>query len=131
MGATSPQKRFLTTSLFVKHDLIVYIVTRRHLSEAVKRHPNAAGEIAAWIKIVESVRWSNFQELRNTFPDADNVDGYVVFNIRRNRYRLITVVHYAKSLPGRQTEGHVYVRSFLTHTEYDDRANWDRRFGNK
>ena len=31
----------------------------------------------------------------------------------------------------RRTQGHVYIRSFLTHKEYDNPANWDRRFGTK
>ena len=61
--------------------------------------------------------------------DADSVDGYVVFNIRHNRYRLITIIHYAKTTSERQTQGHVYIRSFLTHEEYDNRSNWDRRYG--
>jgi mRNA interferase HigB len=65
------------------------------------------------------------------FKDADPVDGYVIFNIRQNRYRLITVVHYAKTTDKRRTEGHVYIRSFLTHKEYDHRGNWDGRFGTK
>jgi mRNA interferase HigB len=65
------------------------------------------------------------------FKDADLVDGYVIFNIRQNRYRLITVVHYSKTMHEKQTEGHVYIRSFLTHKEYDNRSNWDRRFGTK
>ena len=65
------------------------------------------------------------------FKDADYVDGYVVFNIRQNRYRLITIIHYAKTRDGKQTGGHIYIRSFLTHKEYDNRNNWDRRFGTK
>ena len=65
------------------------------------------------------------------FKDADYVDGYVIFNIRRNRYRLITVIHYAKTSEENQTDGHVYIRSFLTHKEYDNRENWDRRFARK
>lgn len=31
------------------------------------------------------------------FKDADCVNGYVIFNIRRNRYRLVTVIQYAKT----------------------------------
>src|SRR5215831_5970064 len=48
-------------------------------------------------------------------------EGAVEINIRRNRYRLITVIHYAKTTKERQTRGHVYIRSFLTHKEYDNR----------
>ncbi len=107
------------------------IVTRRHLNEAKEEYPDAANEIRAWVAVVESVRWHNFSEVRRWFKDADSVEGYVIFNIRQNRYRLVTVVHYAKTSEERRTEGHVYIRSFLTHREYDRRANWDRRFGGR
>jgi mRNA interferase HigB len=94
-------------------------------------HPDAANEIRAWVAIVESARWHNFVELRRMFRDADYINGYVVFNIRRNRYRLITVIHYAKTTNERRTQEHVYIRSFLAHKEYDDPRNWDRKFGAK
>jgi hypothetical protein len=44
----------------------------------------------------------------------------VIFDIRHNKYRLITVIHYAKSSNHLETEGHVYIRSFLTHKEYNN-----------
>lgn len=109
----------------------MYIVTRRHLNEASQRYPDAASEISAWATVVEAVRWHNFSEVRSMFTDADYVDGYVVFNFRKNRYRLITIIHFSKTRDERRTEGHVYIRSFLTHKEYDKRKNWDRRFGTK
>ena len=107
----------------------MHIVTRRHLSEAIAEHPDAESEVRAWVRVVENVRWHNFAEVRSIFKDADYIDGYVVFNIRRNRFRLITVIHYVKTTDQVRTEGHIYIRSFLTHAEYDNRANWDRRFG--
>lgn len=109
----------------------MHIVTRKHLSEAIQRHPDAANEIKAWIVIVQAVRWHNFNEVRQIFKDADSVDGYVVFDFRNNRYRLVTVIHYAKTRDGKRTEGHVYIRSLLTHKEYNSRSNWDRRYGTK
>lgn len=109
----------------------MHIVTRRHLTEASAAYPDAANEIRAWVAIVESVRWHSFFEVRTVFKDADDVDGYVVFNIRHSRYRLITVVPYAKTTKERRTGGHVYIRSFLTHKEYKVRSNCDRRFGTK
>ena len=123
--------RALTTSHIVKYHPGVHIVTRRHLTEAAERYRDAANEIEAWVAIVSEARWHNFLEVRDTFKDADNVKGYVIFNIRRNRYRLVTVIHYAKSTHESETRGHVYIRSFLTHKEYDNPANWDRRFGTK
>lgn len=97
----------------------------------MRGYPDAANEIGAWMAIVAGVRWHNFLEVRDTFRDADNVKGYVIFNIRQNRYRLVTIIHYAKTSSERQTQGHIYIRSFLTHKEYDNPANWDRRFGGK
>jgi mRNA interferase HigB len=115
----------------VKYNEAVHIVTRRHLSEAMDRHPDAANEIRAWTAIVEAVRWHSLVEVREMFQDADSVDGYVVFNIRQNRYRLITVIHYAKTIREKRTQGHVYIRSFLTHKQYDNPRNWDKRFSRK
>ena len=115
----------------MKYHQAVHIVTRKHLSEAMEEYPDAADEIKAWMAIVGGVRWHNFPEVRSTFKDADHVKGYVLFDFRRNRYRLVTVIHYAKTTNQRRTQGHVYVRSFLTHKEYDNPANWDRKFGKK
>jgi mRNA interferase HigB len=107
----------------------MHVVTLKHLTEAAARYQDAAGEIGAWCEIVKTVRWTSHVDVREVFPDADAVGGYVVFNIRHNRYRLITVIHYAKQKNGKLTMGHVYIRSFLTHREYNNKANWDKEYG--
>jgi mRNA interferase HigB len=107
------------------------VVTRQHLSYASAKYPDAANAIDAWYRVASQVRWTNFFEVCQVFPDADAVDGYVVFNIRHNRYRLITVVHYAREREGKLTQGHIYIRSLLTHKEYDDRGNWDKEYGSR
>lgn len=105
----------------------MHVVTRKHLAEAEKQYPDAAAaEIQAWYKIAEAVRWQSFVDVRQVFKDADEVDGYVIFNIRRNRYRLVTIIHYSRANEGRITEGHIYIRSFLTHKQYDSKANWNK-----
>jgi len=102
------------------------VVTRKHLVEAEKQYPDAAKEIQAWYKIAQAARWQNFVDVQQVFKDSDNVEGYVIFNIRQNRYRLVTIIHYSREKEGRTTEGHIYIRSFLTHKQYDKRANWDK-----
>ncbi len=128
----------------------MHIITEKHLNEAAGRYPDAAREIAAWRKVVKTARWRNLVEVRQVFKDADAVKGYVIFNIRQNRYRLATIIHYSRERDGQLTgilpqfhelldlfhypkdkdaqltEGHVYIRSFLTHKEYDNPANWDK-----
>ena len=107
----------------------MHVLTRRHLKQAAEHYSDAAKEVSAWYEVVAAARWASFEDVRKIFPDADTVDGYVIFNIRHNRYRLITVIHYARQRNGKQTMGHVYVRSFLAHKEYDNRANWDKEHG--
>jgi mRNA interferase HigB len=104
----------------------MHVVTRKHLVDAEQRYPEAAREIRAWYKIVTAARWRNFLEVRQVLKDADDVNGYVIFNIRQNRFRLVTVIHYAREKEGRATQGHIYIRSFLTHREYDNPGNWDK-----
>lgn len=86
------------------------VVTVKHLSRAAWKYPDAATEIAAWRMIVKAARWRHFVEVQQTFKDADAVGRYAIFNIRRNRYRLVTIIHYSRERDGRLTDGHVYVR---------------------
>ncbi len=102
----------------------MHIITEKHLNRAAKQYHLAAKEILAWRKIVRGARWRNFVEVRQTFNSADAIREYVIFNIRQNRYRLVTIIHYSREKDNRLTEGHVYLRAFLTHKEYDDPANW-------
>ncbi len=97
----------------------MHIVTIKRLQQASEAYREAAHEIGSWVRIVKAARWRSFEELRASFPDADNVDDFVIFNIRHNRYRLIVAVHYARAIEGRLTLGHVYVGAFVTHKEYD------------
>ena len=107
------------TSQIAKYSISVHIVTIKRLEQASEEYREAAHEIGSWIRIVRAARWRSFPELRQSFPDADHVDGFVVFNIRQNRYRLIVAVHYARVIEARLTLGHVYVGAFITHKEYD------------
>ena len=59
--------------------------------------------------------WNDVHEARADFPHADPVGKFTVFNIKKNEYRLITVVHYNRFK--------VYIRAVLTHEEYD-KGKW-------
>ncbi|WP_334310582.1 type II toxin-antitoxin system HigB family toxin [Dolichospermum circinale] len=64
-----------------------------------------------WLKIIESVSFQSFEELRSVFPNADLVANLIVFNIGGNKYRLIASIHFNRQK--------VYIRYILTHSEYD------------
>jgi mRNA interferase HigB len=53
--------------------------------------------------------------VRKTYPHADFVDPYTVFNIKGNAYRLIVKIEYRWQL--------IFVKHLLTHEEYD-RGRW-------
>jgi mRNA interferase HigB len=104
----------------------MHIVTEKHLNRAMKQYPDAAKQIMAWRRIAKDARWRNFNEVRQVSKDADDVKGYVIFNICQNRYRLVTIIHYSRVKDGRITVGHIYIRSFLTHRQYDNPSQWDK-----
>jgi mRNA-degrading endonuclease HigB of HigAB toxin-antitoxin module len=49
-------------------------------------------EALAWYQAAKSADWDSFGAVRENFPDADLVNSLLVFNIRRNRYRLKTLI---------------------------------------
>jgi mRNA interferase HigB len=90
------------------------IISWRAIREFIEAHPedpSAPDAFARWYDLVRNNRFANFNEVRRTFPSADQIGELVVFDIRGNRYRLITRFVYGK--------GRVYVRRVLTRSEYD------------
>jgi mRNA interferase HigB len=89
------------------------IISWRAIREFIEAHPedlSAADAFARWYDVVRNNRFANSNEVRRTFPSADLIGELVVFNIRGNRYRLVTRSVYQR--------GRVYIRRVLTHTEY-------------
>jgi mRNA interferase HigB len=97
----------------------VNVFTKRALNEAATEYPEAAGDIASWLEITKQTEWANFVDLRANFPSADDVDGVVVFNIRHNRFRLLTVVKYMRTVEEKHINGSVFIKAFMTHAEYE------------
>ena len=64
-----------------------------------------------WLGVVNEAQWNNFAEVRNTFNDASYVNGKVVFNIKRNDYRLLVLIAY--------NTGTIVVLNIGTHSEYE------------
>jgi mRNA interferase HigB len=71
----------------------------------------ARQELLEWSTIVRKARWRDFHDIRKELRSADNLnDGWVVFNIRRNELRLITVLVYDFKM--------VLVKFIGTHSDY-------------
>lgn len=96
----------------------MHIITKSALVKFLMRHPDAQGPLQDWFNIIERQIFTDFADLRKTFPSADLVGALTVFNIGSNKYRLIVAVHYNRHK--------VFIRNVLTHAEYD-RNGWKRR----
>jgi mRNA interferase HigB len=90
----------------------MHIISRKRLNEFAAKHPEAKGSLSRWYHLVRREEFTNFANLRETFPSADRVGKFTVFDIAGNRIRLIAAIHYNRRK--------VYVRAVLTHTEYDE-----------
>jgi mRNA interferase HigB len=94
------------------------VIATQRIAEWSRRFPDAASALAAWLQVTLAARWQTIADVRRDFPHADGVAvgsgrTATVFNIRGNRYRLITAIHYRGS--------RVYTMRFLSHADYDKR----------
>ncbi len=71
-----------------------------------------------WFRKASELSASSFASLRQTFGSADYVDGFTLFDVGGNRYRIATVIHYDKQ--------RMYVRQVMSHSEYD-RNDWRKK----
>jgi mRNA interferase HigB len=59
--------------------------------------------------------WRHLADVRADFPHGDAVGIFTVFDIRGNKYPLISVIKYGWQI--------VYIRHILAHAEYD-KGKW-------
>ena len=93
----------------------MHIISRKALQTFWEQHPDSKSALSRWFKILQRSEFSSFEALRATFPSADKVGDWIVFNIGGNKYRLIASIHFNR--------GKVYIRHILTHRDYD-RGGW-------
>ena len=84
----------------------MHVITRKRLLEFAKKHPDCSSALESWYRIVKRTNFNSFNELRQTFPSADNVDKITVFTIGGNKARLIAAIHY--------NTHRIYIRSLLS-----------------
>lgn len=101
--------------LNVRYNLLVHVISKKALQQFWERYPDSRSSLLRWYKIVQKTDFSSFDELRQTFPSADKVGDFIVFNIGGNKYRLIAAVHFNRKK--------LFIRHVLSHAEYD-RGSW-------
>ena len=89
----------------------MHVITRKRLNEFAEKHPDAKSSLARWYGVMRKTRFRNFAQLRETFPQTDQVGKLTVFNIGGNKVRLVAAAHYNRNK--------IYIRHVLTQQEYD------------
>jgi mRNA interferase HigB len=102
-------------------DNAMNIIATRTIRAYQDAYPDAATALDAWLEVAGKAHWERYNEVLETYANADQVGSCLVFNIRGNKYRLICGVAYAN----RWVKGTLFVKHFLTHAEYDKIA-WKR-----
>lgn len=83
--------------------------------DASAKHADASVPLDAWYRIAKKAGWKNITDVRKTFSSADAAGTCTVFNIKGNRYRLITWINY-------ETQK-IFIKHVLTHAEYS-KEDW-------
>jgi len=94
----------------------VHVISFAKLREFFHKHPQAEAPLRAWHHDMKSNTYHNLNQLRATYPSADWVNPFVIFNIGGNDFRLVVVIHFNR--------GKVFIRQVFTYAEYDA---WNRR----
>lgn len=107
--------------------MAMVLMNTRVLVRAMGKYRDAAKALREWAEIAAAANWSTLNDVRRIFPSADGVSVKVkgvgvvvatVFNIKGNRYRLITVIDYSGAT--------VTLTEFLTHGQYS-KDEWKGR----
>lgn len=88
------------------------IFSKGTLRKFWEEYPDAQASLEFWYDTVENNDFETPNEVIGFFSKADTVgNGRIVFNIARNKYRLIVKFEYERKF--------AFVRFIGTHTEYD------------
>jgi mRNA interferase HigB len=69
------------------------------LEKFVKKHPDSANAMQKFVDIVEDAEWQNLSDIKGNFNSVDYVsNGRYVFDIRGNKYRVISVIIFIEGV---------------------------------
>lgn len=94
------------------HLFVVRIFTKGTLRDFWIRYPDSELSLKTWYEVNEERSFNNPNEVIALFKGSDTIgNGRIIFNICRNKYRLIAKYEYERKL--------IFVRFIGTHKEYD------------
>lgn len=91
------------------------IISERRVRDFGEWHSDAKVALANWMRAIRAAQWSSQSDVRAHFNDSDLVGEKTVFNIAKNRYRLIAYINFGAQI--------VYIKEILSHKDYD-KGQW-------
>jgi mRNA interferase HigB len=88
----------------------VNTLCKRHIKELARQHPDAAADLNNWFAVASKASWNSLADVRVNFAEVDQVGRVLIFNIRRNYYRLIVKADFRAQL--------LMVKELLSHKSY-------------
>jgi mRNA interferase HigB len=89
----------------------MHVISKQALKDFSAVHSASQGPLEVWYKIVKSTNFADFFALNQTFPSADQVAPFTIFDIGGNKWRIVAALHYNR--------GKLFIRHVFTHAEYD------------
>jgi len=93
----------------------MHVIACPAIDRAKRRYPKVSAWLDAWWFEASHAHWTRLADVREAYPDADELGQCLVFDACGNDYRLICRMTYAN----RWTKGTLLVKHFLTHADYD------------
>lgn len=88
------------------------LLNKKLLNDFKQKYADARLQVRSWEAEVEEAKWKTPHDLKARYPKASLIGKQqVVFNICRNKYRLLTLVNYKNEI--------VFIKKIGTHKEYD------------
>jgi mRNA interferase HigB len=94
------------------------MISRKALRDFADTHHDAEMPLDDWYRTAKRLRWTSLADVRKTYPHADAVGQFTIFNIGGSKHRLATYINYRTSK--------VYIRHVTTHQKYT-REGWKKR----
>jgi mRNA interferase HigB len=87
------------------------VISKGVLNKYFYKNPWAAGCMLEWYDKVKKADWANFSELKQTFNTTDYAEGFFIFDVGGNKYRIIARIIFRKRT--------VFIKFVGTHSDYD------------
>ncbi len=94
----------------------VHVIKLKTIQDYINENKNSSPYFNIWVSLISNADWEKPRDIVCTFGSADilgNGSERVVFNIGRNKYRMICTYYFGLK------NVHLYINWLGTHKEYD------------